>query len=124
MPLDELIARDGWTSLAMVAISKMSKSVIPSTDCLIEVTSDLFYNKDLFDSFGVPYPTNDEDLGGIRRDSQASHIRRGCLKDIRNLHSYLASTYFMYGLQKHMGDLVEGPYEMLKDGLEMARRIQ
>ena len=39
------------------------------------------------------------------------------------IHTW-ASTYFVYGLQKHMGDLVEGPYEMLRDGLELAYQIQ
>lgn len=84
----------------------------------------LFYNKDLFDKFGVPYPTNDMTWDEFRETAKLLTSGEGAEKTYGTYIHTWASTYFVYGLQKHMGDLVEGPYEMLRDGLELAYQIQ
>ena len=125
MPLDELIARDG-VDLAGYG-GNLENVKIDDTIYGLPYRGDfwiLFYNKDLFDSFGVPYPTNDMTWEEFEETAKLLTSGEGASKTYGTYIHTWASTYFMYGLQKHMGDLVEGPYEMLKDGLEMARRIQ
>ena len=125
MPLDELIARDG-VDLAGYG-GNLENVKIDDTIYGLPYRGDfwiLFYNKDLFDSFGVPYPTNDMTWEEFEETAKLLTSGEGASKTYGTYIHTWASTYFMYGLQKHMGDVVEGPYEMLKDGLEMARRIQ
>lgn len=84
----------------------------------------LFYNKDLFDRFGVAYPTNNMTWTEFRETAKLLTSGEGAERTYGAYIHTWASTYFMFGLQKNIADLVEGPYSMLKDGLELAYQIQ
>ncbi|HBG00972.1 MAG TPA: ABC transporter substrate-binding protein, partial [Firmicutes bacterium] len=125
MPLDDLIARDA-VDLAGYG-GNLENVKIDDTVYGLPYRGDfwiLFYNKDIFDNFGVAYPTNDMTWEEFVKTAKLLTSGEGASKTYGTYIHTWASTYFMYGLQKHMGDLVEGPYEMLKDGLELAHQIQ
>ena len=125
MPLDELIARDGVDlsgyggNLENVKVDYTIYGLPYRGDFWI-----LFYNKDLFDRFGIPYPTNEMTWTEFQETAKALTSGEGASKTYGTYIHTWASTYFVFGLQKHMGDLVEGPYSMLEDGLNLAYQIQ
>ncbi|HHT48529.1 MAG TPA: sugar ABC transporter substrate-binding protein [Firmicutes bacterium] len=124
-PLNDLIARDkldlsGYGgNLDNVKIDDQIYGLPYRGDFWI-----LFYNKDLFDRFGVPYPTNNMTWSEFRKTAKALTSGEGASRTYGAYIHTWASTYFVFGLQKNIGDLVEGPYSMLKDGLELAYQIQ
>ena len=74
----------------------------------------LFYNRDLLTDSSA-YPTNDMTWDEFRA---AKLLTSGEGADkTYGTYIHVGRTYFVYGLQKHIGNLVEGPYEMLRDGL-------
>ena len=124
-PLDDLIARDGLDltgyggSLDNVILDNMIYGLPYRSDFWI-----LFYNKTLFDRFGVEYPTNDWTWNDFRETALKLTSGQGASRTYGTYIHTWASTYFLFGLQKAEGDLVEGSYEMLRDGLELAYNIQ
>lgn len=123
--IDDLVARDG---LDLTAYGGSLENIIVDGKLFgLPYRSDfwiLFYNKDLFDERGVAYPTNDWTWEDFRATALKLTSGEGAQRTYGAYIQPWASSYFMYGLQKHQGDLVEGKYEMLRDGLELAYQIQ
>jgi len=125
MPLDDLIEKDGIDlsayggNLEFITIDDSLYGLPYRSDFWV-----LFYNKDLFDRFGVDYPTNDMTWPEFAETAKALTSGEGVDKTYGAYIHTWASTYFIFGLQKGEGDLVDGDYSMLKDGLELAYQMQ
>lgn len=123
--IDDLIARDGLDlsayggSLQNIVVDGKLYGLPYRSDFWI-----LFYNKGLFDEQGVAYPTNDWTWADFQAAAKGLTSGEGAQRKYGTYIQPWASAYFIFGLQKHLGDLVEGDYEMLRDGLELAYQIQ
>lgn len=84
----------------------------------------LYYNKDIFDKANVAYPTNDWTWEEFRETAKILTSGEGNDKTYGAYIQSWASPYFLMGLQKGEGNLVEGNYSMLKDGLDLLVDIQ
>jgi len=125
MSLDALIARDGVELSGYGGALENAK--INDTIYGLPYRSDfwiLFYNKDLFDRFGVEYPTNNWTWTQFQDTARKLNSGQGASRTYGAYIHTWASTYFLYGLQKGEGNLVEGDYEMLRDGLDLAYQMQ
>lgn len=125
IPMDELMERDGIDldayggNLEFITIDEQLYGIPYRADFWV-----LYYNKDVFDRFGVDYPTNDMTWPEYRQLAKKLTQGEGVEKTYgTHIHTW-ASCYFIYGLIKGEGDLVEGDYSMLKDGLELNYQIQ
>jgi multiple sugar transport system substrate-binding protein len=125
MPIDELVAKDNL-NLEPYG-SMMEKLKIDGKLYGLPYRSDywlLFYNKDLFDQAKIPYPTNDWTWNDFKETSKKLTSGEGNNKIYGSYIQTWASAYFLMGLQKGAGNMVEGSYSMLKDGLELLCDIQ
>lgn len=126
MQLDDLVARDNFDLTPYGSILD-SAARIDGKLYGLPYRSDfwhLYYNKDIFDKAGVPYPTNDWTWQDFRDAAKKLTSGEGNDKIYGTYIQTWASAYFLHGLQKGEGDLVEGDYSMLKDGLELLNGIQ
>ncbi len=125
MPIDELVSRDGVDLVAYGGV--LDNIIIDGKLYGLPYRSDfwiLYYNKDLFDEWGVPYPTNNWIWEDYRETAKQLTHGEGANRKHGAYIQPWASSYFLFGLQKGQGDLVEGEYSMLKDGLELAYQVQ
>src|SRR5690625_2427242 len=123
--IDDLVAQDGLDLGAYGGV--LDNIIVDGKLYGLPYRSDfwvLFYNKDLFDEMGVPYPTNDWTWSDFEETAKLLTEGEGVNRKYGAYIQPWASSYFRHGLQKHQGDLVEGDYSMLKDGLELAYRMQ
>jgi ABC-type sugar transport system, periplasmic component len=125
MPIDDLVQRDGLDLSAYGGV--LDNIIVDGKLYGLPYRSDfwiLFYNKDMFDEAGIPYPTNDWTWNDFRETALKLTSGEGASKKYGAYIHTWASAYFIFGLQKHMGDLVTGDYEMLRDGLQLAYQMQ
>lgn len=84
----------------------------------------VYYNKDIFDKAGVPYPTNDmswaqfDEIAGKLKGGMGANRTYGAL-----LHTW-RSTVQLPGIQDGKHTLVDGNYEFLKPWYERALALQ
>lgn len=84
----------------------------------------VYYNKDIFDKAGVPYPTNDmswaqfDEIAGKLKGGMGANRIYGAL-----LHTW-RSTVQLPGIQDGKHTLVDGNYEFLKPWYERALALQ
>lgn len=125
MPIDDLVARDGLDMAPYGGV--LENTVIDGKLYGLPYRSDfwlLYYNNDLFEEQGVPTPTNNWTWQEYREAAKALTTGEGANRKHGAYIQPWASSYFLFGLQKDQGDLVEGDYSMLKDGLELAYQLQ
>lgn len=84
----------------------------------------VYYNKDLFDKAGVPYPTND--MTWKQFDEAARKLTKGFGSNKvfgAHLHTW-RSTVELPGIQDGKNTLIDGKYEFLKPWYERALSLQ
>ena len=83
-----------------------------------------YYNKDLFDKAGVPYPTNDMTLAQF--DDLAAKLTSGfgANKTYGALFHIWRSTVQLYGILDGKHTIIDGKYEFLKPYYERVLKLQ
>ena len=84
----------------------------------------LYYNKDLFDKANIPYPTNDWTWDDFRTTARKLTSGEGTDKKYGAYIHTWSKCYYMMGLLKGQGNIVEGDYSIFRDGFQFLYDIQ
>lgn len=84
----------------------------------------VYYNKDLFDRAGVPYPTNDMTLEQFDAVARKLTSGQGAEKIYGSLFHTWRSTVQLYGVLDGKHTVVDGTYDFLKPYYERALNLQ
>ena len=84
----------------------------------------LYYNKDIFDKAKMPYPNNKWTWDDFRSTAKKLTAGEGNKKIWGAFFDSKLNTYWTPGIATGKGDLITGPYSMLKDGVELLKNMQ
>lgn len=84
----------------------------------------LFYNKDLFDQAGVPYPTNDMTLAQYEEIARSMTSGSGSEKVYGGHHHTWRSAVQLFGILDGKNTVVDGNYDFLKPTYEQILKMQ
>lgn len=84
----------------------------------------IFYNKDLFDKAGVPYPTNDMTLDQYEQIARSMTSGSGSEKVYGAHHHTWRSAVQLFGILDGKNTVVDGNYDFLKPTYERILKMQ
>jgi multiple sugar transport system substrate-binding protein len=83
----------------------------------------LYYNKDVFDAAGVKYPSNNMTWPEYRETAKKLSSGQGTSRVYGAYFYTWAHQFFQLGFEKGFTNVVDGDYELLKDGLTMVKEM-